>query len=548
MHTCKNCQKPFEIEDWDRQFYAKMDVTEPTLCPDCRTQRRQAHINQINLFKRNCDATGETIITNYPPDSPYKVYAQKFWFSEAFDVIDLGRDFDFNKPFFEQFDELSKIVPRPALTTDFNRDENSAYTNCAGKNKNCYLIFDSDENWDCYYSFGTNSSQDSCDCYRAQKLQLCYEAVDSANCYNSSFIQNCENCYDSAFLQNCIGCRDCYFSSNLQRKENYIFNKPATKEECESFKYYLGSHKFIDEKRREFADYKLKFPQKFQHGFHNENVSGDYLVHCKDAHETYDSMNVWDAKYCIKMFIKAKTCMDTDEGGEAEMLYECMCSGYNLNNLRFCMYCFDEISNLTYCDTCWNGCSNLFGCVGLKRKQYCILNKQYSKEEYEALVPRIIEHMKKTGEWGEFFPIKLSSFPYNLTRAQDNFSLTKEQAEALGYKWHDEDTKAYKKQTCEVPDLIKDVPDDICNETLACETCGKNFKIVPQELKLYKQINIPVPTKCFYCRHKVRKGLRNARHLWKRNCKKCGLDINTTYSPENPAIVYCEKCYQESLF
>jgi len=31
--------------------------------------------------------------------------------------------------------------------------------------------------------------------------------------------------------------------------------------------------------------------------------------------------------------------------------------------------------------------------------KYCILNKQYSKEEYEELVPKIIEHMQKTGEW-----------------------------------------------------------------------------------------------------------------------------------------------------
>ena len=37
--------------------------------------------------------------------------------------------------------------------------------------------------------------------------------------------------------------------------------------------------------------------------------------------------------------------------------------------------------------------SNIFGCVGVQNKQYCILNKQYTKEEYEALVPKIIEHM-----------------------------------------------------------------------------------------------------------------------------------------------------------
>lgn len=42
--------------------------------------------------------------------------------------------------------------------------------------------------------------------------------------------------------------------------------------------------------------------------------------------------------------------------------------------------------------------SDIFGCIGLRNKQYCIFNKQYTKEEYEKLVPKIIEHMQKNGE------------------------------------------------------------------------------------------------------------------------------------------------------
>ncbi len=41
------------------------------------------------------------------------------------------------------------------------------------------------------------------------------------------------------------------------------------------------------------------------------------------------------------------------------------------------------------------GCQNCFGCISLRNASYCILNKQYTKEEYEALVPQIIEHMSK---------------------------------------------------------------------------------------------------------------------------------------------------------
>jgi hypothetical protein len=52
------------------------------------------------------------------------------------------------------------------------------------------------------------------------------------------------------------------------------------------------------------------------------------------------------------------------------------------------------------------------------------LNKQYTKEEYEKLLPKIIAHMKKTGEWGEFFPISISPFNYEETPAMDYYPLT----------------------------------------------------------------------------------------------------------------------------
>jgi hypothetical protein len=73
-------------------------------------------------------------------------------------------------------------------------------------------------------------------------------------------------------------------------------------------------------------------------------------------------------------------------------------------------------------------CSNCFGCISLRNKSYCILNKQYSKEEYEKLVPQIIEKMQADGERGEFFDPSLSSFGYNETVAQEYFPLTRDEA------------------------------------------------------------------------------------------------------------------------
>lgn len=543
---CRNCDLQFFVTDWDTVFLKKFDVPEPTSCPDCRRQKRLAQANQINLFERKCDATGEKIISNYPPDSLYKVYKQEYWFGEEHDDTKYGRDFDFKRPFFEQYAELALTVPRPALFTDYLHDENSAYTNYAGKNKNCYLIFDSDENWDCFYSYGMNGSKNSSDCYRVQKLELCYETVDSKNSFDCNFVYNSENCSDSYFLNNCVGCKYCIMCSNLRRKDYHILNEPVSKEKFEEMRKSFGSYKNLVSTLAKFNEFKLKFPQKYMRGMQNENATGNHLVHCKNALSCFDSMYIWDGKYCTQMFMKSRDCMDTDECGECELLYNSSHLAYNCYNTRFSMQCMNEVRDLSYCNLCFNSL-NLFGCVGMRRKQYCILNKQYSQKEYEDFSARILAHMKKTGEFGEYFPIQTSAFPYNLTVAQEYYPLTREEALVKGYKWRDPDKRDYQPQIYNTPDDIRDVPDSILNELLACDSCGRNYKIVPAELKFYKNKNLPIPRKCFNCRHAARFTPRTPRHLWDRKCDKCGAGVLTAYPPERPETVYCEKCYLESL-
>ena len=190
----------------------------------------------------------------------------------------------------------------------------------------------------------------------------------------------------------------------------------------------------------------------------------------------------------------------------------------------------------------------MFGCIALNRGKYCILNKQYTQEEYEALLPKIISHMGKTGEWGEFFPASLSPWAYNETVAQEYMPITREEAIAKNYKWKEKDQREYKPSSYKVQDGIRDVPDSIVNEILACADCGKNYRLIPAEVKLYKQINVPIPRKCPDCRHADRTALRTPRKLWKRKCSACGNPVQTASSPERPEKIYCEKCYRGAVY
>ena len=197
-------------------------------------------------------------------------------------------------------------------------------------------------------------------------------------------------------------------------------------------------------------------------------------------------------------------------------------------------------------------CNDCFGCVGLKHKQHCILNKQYTKEEYEALVPKIIAEMRADGEWGEFFPVTMSPFAYNETVAQEYFPLTKEEVLNRGWKWRDEVDETPKVAKIipaeQLPDSIDDIPDDILNWAIECEATKRPYKIIRQELEFYRKMRLPVPHLHPDERHKRRMAMRNPRKLWKRPCMKCGREMETTYAPERKEIVYCESCYLAEVY
>src|SRR5256885_746105 len=97
---CQNCKQDFVIEPEDFDFYEKMKVPPPTFCPDCRLQRRTSVRNERSLYKTTCNLCGKSFVSMYSSDKPFKVYCKDCWYSDNWDVLSYGRDYDFSKPFF----------------------------------------------------------------------------------------------------------------------------------------------------------------------------------------------------------------------------------------------------------------------------------------------------------------------------------------------------------------------------------------------------------------------------------------------------------------
>ncbi|EKE29817.1 MAG: hypothetical protein ACD_2C00091G0003 [uncultured bacterium (gcode 4)] len=536
----ENWEEKWIIDLWNWKF--KYLIPPPQLCPDCRQQKRLSFRNERFLYKRTCDATGKSMVSIYSPDKPYTIYSQEEWWSDRWDPLDYGMDFDFSKTFFKQFDELYHRVPIVSLITDFTKDENSAYTNFAGSNKNCYLIFDSDFNKDCMNLTSSTENENCIDCHSTHRSRMCYQSVWAENCYKCFYVTNSRDCSECYGCDSCIWCKNCFWCVNLRNKEYHIFNKAYSKEE-----YMLEIARLCREK----IDFNrsLDYPKKSMISLNSENISWNYIYDSKNIESSYEIYNSENCKYCFWMHDLSNSYDVAGFWiGWLDKIYYSHVIWVGWSDILFSNIVVWNCRNIMYSNNIYNNCSDIFWCISMIWKQYCILNKQYSKEQYEELVPKIIEHMKKTWEWWEFFPSSISPFGYNETVAMEYFPIDKDNAR---FKWSTYENPLPQVSkvipASKLPQNISEVPDDILNWAVECEVTNKPFRIVKQELDFYRLNNLPIPKKHPDERHLDRMKLRNPRVLHDRQCDKCGSKISTTYSPDKKEKIYCEKCYEEAV-
>ena len=586
--TCQNCKQDFVIEAEDFAFYEKIKVPAPTFCPDCRLIRRMVFRNERTLYKRKCEAPGhsEEVFSLFSPDNPQKIYDHTAWWGDSWDGVTFGREYDFKKPFFLQIQELWRQVPDIAIMNI--NPVNSDYCSITEGNKNCYLVIGGDFNENTSYSAFIFNSKECADCYWDTKCEWNYETIDCLNCTKLKYSRYCEGCYNSAFLFNCKNCHDCFGCVNLSNKAYCFFNEQYSREEYQQKikELNINNYEAIQNLKKKFAEHSSKYPKKFARIIRSVNSVGDNLEEAKNCYKVFDAFDgAEDSRYLWLIYSNVKNCVDCDHSGlKSELAYEIstIYPGSRSMFSRFLRSCH----NVQYSYNCHN-CSNMFGCVGLRNKQYVILNKQYTKEEYEELVPKIIEHMNampykdlggRVYKYGEFFPAEISPFAYNETVAQELAPLSPDQARQQGVKWRVATEKKYTPtiQSTELPDTISEVKDSVTSEIISCEhagscnhQCATAFKIIPSELQFYKAMDIPLPHLCPNCRHYERLAQRNPMKLWRRKCAcagkksgngvyqnqtdhlhgadKCPNEFETSYSPDRPEIVYCEKCYQAEV-
>ncbi len=582
---CQSCKAEFVIAPEDFSFYEKIKVSPPTWCPECRMIRRFAWRNERNLFRRKDDATGNEIFSGFPQNISARVYNLDYWWSDAWDPMEYGREYDFSRPFFDQFRELLYTVPWPAKSVIFMT--NSDYCDQAGYVKNSYLCFNAGEVENSAYCITAFFSKDSFDLYQARHSELCYENYMSDESYRVFLSVNCEGCTDIWFSKNLVGCSNCFGCVNLRNKSYHIFNKPYSKEDYHAYlkQFDFGSYRVKEELTRRAHEFWKQFPMRFTLAIRVVNSTGEHIEKSKNLKYCYSIHEGENLAYSQFLEPPASDSYDyTNFGWATSQMYESLTCGDECDNFKFCWECWPSSSNLEYCAFCRSS-SNLFGCVGLKKKEYCIFNRQYTKEEYFELRDKIIQQMKDVSytdargrifRYGEFFPPEFSPFAYNETLAGDFFPLGKAEAEARGYLWREPEHKEYKTtiNASDLPDNIKEIDDSILKEVIGCVSCGRSYRIIQLELDFYRRIGLPLPRLCPNCRFLGRFKFVNPPKLWPGKCQcsgatsdqrqetsyiyrnavkhfhgddHCPNEFETSYAPGRPEVVYCEKCYQSEV-
>lgn len=544
--TCSNCHKDYEIHPDDVVMYQSMDVPVPDQCHICRWKHTLAFWRFGKFRKAKCDLSGKTIITPLAEMNPSPIYARDEWVSDKWDSLEYGRDYDQSRSFLDQFEELQKVVPIPHHTGVGNTD--SDWGDDVWWSKNCYFcraILNGEDLRYCYRSFYSKFSMDITYCFYTE---YSYDSLYCFKCSKIKYCFNCKDCINSTFLYDCRNVQNCFMCWNLRNKSYCWENVQLTKEEYEKrlAEYDLGSRETVERLKKKFNELVAKnvIHRQNYNSLKNTNSTGNFLTECKNCYECYFFEKSENCRYMFRG-INCKEAIDIsgawiEKGANncnSVTCFDVVCVNWT-SDTRYSRY-------LEYCEEC----EYCFGCIGMRKKKYCILNKQYPKEEYEALTRKIIAKMKSDGEWGKFFPMSLARGGYNLSTAQIFFPMERSEVEYMGGLWETVESGGEGMATSELPDNIKDAGDDISSKALVCPKTGYRFNIALNDLAFYRQYNIPLPTEHPDSRMLQRIGvLAKLANPQKGSCHFCKKDITHYYPPElDYQKVACIECYQKEV-
>ncbi len=402
----------------------------------------------------------------------------------------------------------------------------------------------------CIYVQGSMHDKECVDTFAFGNSEIAYECMDGGLSYKTFWCIHIIKCTECYFLTDCEDSMNCFMSTGLRHKQYIFRNEQLSKNDYEERigRIDFGNHQVIHELKKEFGKLEQRRLKPAIDGARNEHVSGNYLYACRNTYDSYMMEEAENCANCYYLVNKVKDCLDVCTFGYGiEKGYRSMGLGHNDYNVRYSVATIENSINCEYCIECRN-CSDCFGCTGLSKKQFCILNKQYSKEDYDQLRKKLIEYMSETGEYGKFFPQRMCPFGYNEAQSQLALPLTQEEAKKRGFKWYEKPIPPYATSDVYTPaDNIKDISwKDIHGKIIVCVESGRPFKIIKQEFDFYKKYCIPLPRLHPDVRLANRYPTGELYNMHDAQCMQCGITVQNSMRTDERVL--CKQCYQRAIY
>lgn len=385
----------------------------------------------IMLYRR------DNLISRFP-DSPriHHVVNKDDYEALRENFTNHGLDYGVDMPFQEQFQKLFQSIDF-SNTISFGKNENTEYADIIIGSKDVYLsgvVVTSCE----YILYSSNIKEgsrwiinSSVVMDHSENIYMSSVVMKGYNIFYSRFINNCNNIW---FSTNLIGCSECFGCNWLQNQSYCINNKNYSKEDYFKYKNELLK------KKSEYMTWYNTTLQILWDNIASKNITGHSIINSWNIENGYFIYNSEDGRNVIlggtlgtNQYIFDACWYGSPYGNH---FYGVASAGWWDNYYLSCH--ISECSNIYY-SYFLISCTFCLGCVGLKNKSFCILNKQYTKEEWYILADKIFSQMNQNGTLGDFFPGNMNPFYFNDTMAyliDDSFS--KEEVEKDGYMWRDD--------------------------------------------------------------------------------------------------------------
>jgi len=549
---CSQCNELFYIDDSEIEVFKKFRVPPPLMCFHCRRQNRYAFANYTTLFKRDCDVLdhNEKIISSIPEGTIFPVYDSSYYYGVERDHYSNSLNFDLSKTFFKQFGELFLNSPEPSLIKD-PANLNSDYVSYGSQLKDCYYVFGGMNAENTMFGIWPMGTKNSLDILIAVNTDLSYEGVYPENCYNCNFVYFSNDCLDCSFIHDCRNCQNCFGCVNLRNKKYCIWNVQYNKEDYEHMikQIDLGDRNELLKIKNKFDFFVKSLPVRATRNEHSKNVVGNYIINSKDVFNSMWVMHCENLHY-TDFSLKVRDSYDCSISANTEKMFETTAVGSVSYNVKYCSSGRD-LRDCEYLINCRN-CQNCFGCIGLDNAKFCIFNKRYDEEEYWRIVDIIKVKMLEDGEYGKFFPLSMSPFPYNASLSNIIYPILKDKVLELGGWWYDEKNNLPSGMEIfplnKINPNIKNITDNIMDIGLISESTGKPFRIVRNELTFYHNKNISIPSVTPYERIIERFKYVNNFKVFKDKCFNCGVEILSSYSSSEGFKPYCDDCYKKEIY